>query len=131
MDVMANQESVRVRHEGTRVLVLKNSRALLDLPWQAALDLAKALHAQGKRAEEIDRAQAIIADQAILTRLGFRFGLTSHPALLRDAAKEAAWNRTLRRFIPSGKAGGIASQTVVGAPAVIQHTRSHHERADQ
>ena len=121
MDLIATQESVRVRHEGTRVLVLRQGRALLDLPWQAALDLAKALQAQGKRAEEIDRAQAIIADQAILTRLGFRFGLTSHPGLLREAGKEAAWNRRLRRYIPPSKARGIASQQIVGAPTLIHH----------
>lgn len=120
MELLATQDAVRVRQEGTRVLVLKDGRALLDLPWQAALDLAKALHAQGKRAEEIDRAQAIIADQAIVTRLGLRFGLTNHPLLLREAGKEAAWNSQLRRYIPSAKAMGIASQTIVGAPSLIQ-----------
>lgn len=120
MQIVASHDSVLVRHEGARVLVLKDGRSLLDLPWQAALDLAKALQAQGKRAEEIDKAQAIIADQAIVTRLGFRFGLTAHPTLLREAAKEAAWNRDLRRAIPNHRAQGIASQTVVGAPRLIR-----------
>lgn len=121
MEILTTQATVRVRHEGTRVLVLQHGRALLDLPWQAALALAQALRAQGKRAEEIDRAQAIIADQAIVTRLGLRFGLTSHPLLLRSAAHEAAWNRDLRRYIPGGKARGIASQELVGAPTLISH----------
>lgn len=121
MELIATQEAVRVRQEGARVLVLRQGRALLDLPWQAALDLAKALHAQGKRAEEIDRAQAIIADQAIVTRLGFRFGLTSHPVLLKEATKAAAWDRTLRRYIPPSKAWGITSQQVVGSPRVLTH----------
>ncbi len=120
-EILPKQEAVRIRHEGMRVQVLKDGRVLLELPWQAALDLAKALHAQGKRAEEIDRAQAIIHDQAIVTRLGLRFGLTSHPLLLREAGKEAAWNRNLRRYIPSGRAYGIASQEMVGAPIIIQH----------
>jgi hypothetical protein len=129
MELIATQESVRVRHEGRRVVVLQQGRALLDLPWQAALDLAKALQAQGKRAEEIDRAQAIIADQAIITRLGFRFGLTSHPALLREATQEAAWNRNLRRYIPPSRAMGIASQQIVGAPALIQHRPKPEEES--
>ena len=119
MDMLARHDAVRVRQEGTRVLLLKDGRALLDLPWQAALDLARALHAQGKRAEEIDCAQAIIQDQAILTRLGFRFGLTSHPQLLREATHAAAWHRDLRRYIPASRARGITSQEVVGAPTVI------------
>jgi len=121
MELLAQQQAVRVRHEGTRVLVIKDGRALLDLPWQAALDLSKALHAQGKRAEEIDRAKAIIADQAIITRLGLRFGITSHPLLLREAGKDAAWDSKLRRYIPAAKAMGIASQTIVGAPQLIQY----------
>src|SRR5687768_10803239 len=100
MTLLSHQEAVRVRQEGTRVLLLKDGRCVLDLPWQAALELAQALQAQGKRAEEIACAPAIIHDQAILTRLGFRFGLTSHPALLREAGKEAAWNSRLRRYIP-------------------------------
>ena len=124
MELIATQESVRVRHEGTRVLVLQHGRTLLDLPWKTALDLAKALYVQGKRAEEIDRAQAIIRDQAIVTRLGFRFGLTSHPALLREATNEAAWNRDLRRYIPASKARGIASQQVVGSPSILTHPRT-------
>lgn len=128
MQILASQESLRVRHEGARVLVLKDGRSLLDLPWQAALDLSKALQAQGKRAEEIDKAQAIIADQAIVTRLGFRFGLTSHPALLRAATKEAAWNRNLRRAIPSHRAHGIASQTVVGSPRVLLQSTKEADR---
>jgi hypothetical protein len=123
MEILPAIQEVRIRQEGTRVLVIKDGRTLLDLPWQAALDLAKALQAKGKRAEEIDRAPAIIADQAIITRLGLRFGLTSHPAMLREAAKEAAWNSHLRRCIPSAKAGGIASQSIVPAPIVIQHKK--------
>lgn len=121
MELLTPQASVQIRQAGTRVLVLQHGRTLLDLPWQAALDLAKALHAQAKRAEEIERAPAIIADQAIITRLGLRFGLTNHRGLLREAVKEAAWNRDLRRYIPPAKAMGIASQSVVGAPQLIQH----------
>ena len=112
--------SVRVRQDGQRVLVIRDGRAILDLPWDAALDLARALQAQARRAEELAKAPAIIHDQAILTRMGFRFGLTSHPMLLREATKEAAWNRDLRRYIPPSRAHGIASQTVVGTPSIIR-----------
>lgn len=113
-------DALTIRQDGTRVMLLHQGRCLCSMPWQAALDLAHAIRMQARRAEELDRAPAIIHDQAIVTRLGLRFGLTAHPTLLREACKEAAWNRDLRRYIPSGKARGLDRQSVVGAPRLIQ-----------
>lgn len=110
--------NVQIRREDTRVLVLHNGRALLDLPWQAALALARALQVKARLAEEQAKAQLIITDQAILTRAGFKLGLTSRPDLLRAAAHEAGWNRNLRRYIPLFRAKGIQSQEIFGAPRV-------------
>lgn len=118
-----SMQAVQIRQEGSRVLVIKGGRAVLDLPYQAALDLAKALHGKARQADEWANAQAVIADQAIVTRLGLRFGLTSNPMLLKEAVHAAAWSRDLRRYIPSSKALGIASQTVIGAPSLISHPR--------
>lgn len=117
----AQFRTVTVRQEGARVLLLENGRAIADLPWEAALALSKALHIQGKKAEEIANADRIVMDQAILTRIGVPFGLTSHPALLKEATREAAFNSDLRRYIPPKRAGGLASQAVFGAPSVIRH----------
>jgi len=119
--VRGQVRSVDVRQEGTRVLVLEGGRLVLELPWEAALTLARALQVQGKRAEEEAKALEIVADQAILTRLGAPIGLTSRPDLLREAAREAAWDSRLRRYIPPGRARGIGSGEVVGAPRVIRH----------
>ena len=122
--LLAKITSVDVRREGTRVLVLHNGRLLFDLEYDAALALAKALHIQGKKAEEEVHALDIIADQAILTRLGVPVGLTSRPDMLKKACNEAAWNSDLRRRIPPARAGGIASQAVFGTPTIIaQHPR--------
>ena len=113
---------ISVRQEGDRVLVIQNGQAILDLPYQAALALSKALRVKAKAAEEIDKAPDTIFDQAILMRLGANIGLTSHPVILREAAKEAAWNSDLRRYIPPGRAGGMESQAVFGKARVSGET---------
>ena len=110
-----------VRAEGEFVQIVKDDRLVFELPWQAALDLAKAIHGKAKECEEFACRDTIIHDQAIVTRLGLRFGLTSNPHMLKEAAKEAAWNRDLRRYIRADRAMGIASQSVVGTPSVVQH----------
>jgi hypothetical protein len=122
-------DALTIRQDGTRVMLVYQGRCLCSMPWQAALDLAHAIRIQAKRAEELDRAPAIIHDQAIVTRLGLRFGLTSHPALLREACRQAAWDRNLRRYIPSGKARGLDRQSVVGAPSLIQTPPSRNKEA--
>lgn len=111
-------KEVTVRQEGDRVLLLHNGRLLFSLPWGAALELGRALHVQGKRAEEEAEAARIVYDQAILTRVGFPVGLSNRRDILTEAAREAAWNSKLRRYIPPARAMGIARQTVFGTPSV-------------
>jgi len=115
--------TVDVRQEGTRVLVIEDGRTILDMPWDGALALARAIHVKGKAAEELAKAAEIIFDQAILQRLGVPLGLTSNPDMQKVACVEAAWNSDLRRWIRSGRAGGIASQAVFGVPRVIKHKK--------
>lgn len=110
-----------VRAEGTRVLVLENGRAILDLPYSVAMALSRALRIKALEAEEEAEAERIVFDQAILTRLGVPVGLSNRPDIQREAAKEAAWNSTLRRYIPPSRAQGIASQAIVGTPIVKQY----------
>lgn len=129
MDIIHGElKEVVVRQEGDRVLLLHNGRLLFSLPWVAALDLARALHVQGKRAEEEANAIQIVYDQAILTRAGFPIGLSNRPDILAEAAKEAAWNRDLRRYMRGPMAAGIANQTVFGTPtvSVSPARRKHH-----
>jgi hypothetical protein len=111
------KRAVTVRQEGLRVVIIEAGQAILDLPYQAALELARAIHIKAKASEELAEADRIAFDQAIILRRGLRFGLTNRPDIQDKARTEAAWNRALRRALP----GGIRSQEQVGTPAVIVH----------
>lgn len=110
-------QQLTVRREGVRVVLLLNGRRIADLPWAKAEELARALISQARRCEEQEQADAIIADQAILTRIGFGIGLSNNPDILAAAANEAAWGAP-RRYIPLSRAHGIASQAIFGTPAI-------------
>jgi hypothetical protein len=105
------------------VLFIVDGRIVFDAPYQAALQIAGAIHAKAKEAEEEANAHLIIADQALLTRLGVPFGLTNRKDMLRAAANEAAWNSNLRRYIPPSRAKGVASQEVFGTPTITNKKR--------
>lgn len=108
---------MRIRHEGTDVLLIKGGKLLVRMPWSAALAIAGEIRRVGKLAEEEAKAEGIIMDQAIVFRAGLPFGLTSRPDMQAEAAKEAAWNSKLRRYMP----GGIRSREQFGTPTVIKH----------
>ena len=112
--------TLQIRQEGQRVVVISNGQAILDLPWDAALAIAQAIRVKALLAEEQAKAEAIVFDQALLTRLGVPFGLTGNKAIQQEARKEAAWNSDLRRYIRSNRMGGMGSQAVLGAPAIIR-----------
>lgn len=97
--LIAQYREVTVRQEGTRVLVIADGRAVLDLPWEGATAVAKALYRQSKKAEELAKAGQIVMDEAILLRSGAPVSLTNQPDIRKEAAKEAAWNSQLRRYI--------------------------------
>lgn len=108
--------TVRILAEGDHVHVVKDGRLVFDLPWDAALQLARAIHQKAKQAEEYAKRDVIVYDQAILARRGFRWlGLTDHPVLQKMAMHTAVWDRNLRRYLP----GGIKSQAAVGTPTVL------------
>lgn len=117
--ITRNVREVRIRQEETRVQLIEKDGAgwkvILDVPWDIALQIAAGIHTQAKKAEELAKASDIIFDQAILTRTGAPFGLSDHPRIKEEAAKEAVSNRTLRRALP----GGVRSKEVIGAPTVI------------
>lgn len=104
-----------IRQEGDRVIASIDGK-VIDLPWQAALELSRAFASAGRKAEEHAKHGVIIADSAILMRAGMPFTLTNNPRMLDAAKTEAVHNRDLRRFMP-----GIKSQEVVGTPSLIQH----------
>jgi len=112
--------TLQIRQEGQRVIVISNGKAILDLPWDAALAVAQAIRVKARLAEEQAKAEQIVFDQALLTRLGLPLGLTGNRAIQREAQKEAAWNSDLRRYIRHNRMGGMGSQTALGAPAIIR-----------
>ena len=105
-----------VSRDGLDVLVVMNGRRVIELPWEAALQLARAIVVQARRIEEQVKADKIVSDQALLMRAGAPFGLTSHPDLISEAKKEAAGNTVLRKNLPL-----IESRESVGTPTVIRH----------
>lgn len=94
---------------GSRVLVLIDARKGFECGAAEAIELCGAIKGLARQAEAHDQAEAIIFDHALLTRAGVPIGLSD--GMRGEVAKEAAWNRDLRRAIPS-----IASREVFGVP---------------
>lgn len=113
--VVPQVRALDVRLDGSDVVVLSEGRLALRVPAGEVADaLARAIVIQSRKGEEIAKAESIAFDQAILLRAGVPVGLTSHPKVQEEAAKEAAWNRDLRRYMP----GGVKSQEQFGTPAI-------------
>lgn len=110
-------QSITIRHEGEKVLLLSGGLLVAEMPWRAADDLASALRSKARLAEEEEKGESIALDSAILMRAGVPFSFSNRADILREAVKEAAWNCSLRRYMP----GGVKSKEVFGAPTVIRH----------
>jgi hypothetical protein len=111
--------AVTIRQEGGQVLLIVAGRAVLEIPWRKADAVARAIVAKARAAEEHEKAMGIARDQAILLRAGVPLGLTSNPKIQDEAAKIAAWDRDLRRYMP----GGVKSEEQLGTPAIRVHPR--------
>ena len=107
---MANQESVRLRQEGTRVHVIKDGTLVLDLPWGAALEIAKSMHKIAKMAETEQDIQQVLDDQALLTATGAPIGLSDNPKLLKESYKRAQ----------ELKYPQVEISSIVGTPTIIR-----------
>ena len=105
---------VRVRAEGPKVFVAINDRAFMEIGHQEALELATAIRHAGLK--EHAEAERLIHEGAIMMRAGLPLTLSNHPKIIAEAAKEAAWNSDLRRYIP----GGVKATDKVGVPTVYQ-----------
>jgi hypothetical protein len=109
---------IKVVRDGTTILIIRDGRKALGLPWDAALLLARAITTQAKRAEEEFKALPIAEDQAVLMRSGAPFSLTSHPAIIEEAKNIALYDPKLRKHMKGKMAKGIG-KTIVGKPIVI------------
>lgn len=108
--------TLQIRHEGPNVTVIKDGVCVFDMPYQAALELAAAIHIQAKLAEEIANREQLTTDQAILVRNGIPLGLITDKRLRHEALEKAQYDPKLRRYIPMN----IANEPIVGAPTLIQ-----------
>lgn len=104
--------NLRIRQDGKTVQVIRNGVLLLDMPWDAAVDVAMAILQQARLVEEIEKREEIIRDQAILNRVGLQIGLLNNSYLQQEAMKEAQYNSELRRYLPD------SNLKVVGKPTL-------------
>lgn len=107
-----------VGQNGDKVYLIHNGRLVDEMPWQIAIQLAKAILGKGKEAETHAKAKQVITDQAILMRAGVPIGFTSHRGMLNEASKMAQWDSSIRRYMPSTP--GITSKEVFGIPTISQ-----------
>lgn len=121
----ADEIAVRIR-TAVRELADSETTVRLDLPGATyllplagAVAVHAALVAKARECEEQDDAERIAMDQAILTRAGAWFGLSSDPKINAEAASLAQWDSNLRRYMR----GGVRSRHkgVIGAPTIINH----------
>jgi hypothetical protein len=113
--------NIRVRAEKGFVYLVVQGRPALEMPWQAAVQLAKALRTKAMEAREEVQHDIVIADQAMLMGMGAPLGLTKNPKLIVEARKKAEHLLRpgyLKRRKP---AGGITSPEAVGLPAITTH----------
>ena len=103
-----SQRVFRVIQEGSNVTLVLNGCLVAELPWEAALEVSRAIHAKAKEAESYAKVHEIIADQALVLANGLPFGLTNDRRVMREAIKEAS------------AFGGVKSKSIVGTPAVLQ-----------
>lgn len=118
MNFVKKIQSADIQLVGDRVIVFVDGQLKLNLPYEAAEVVARAMLYHVRNAEESDPkiAPKIAFDQAILLRSGAPFGLSSDPKIVNEARKEAVWNSELRKYMPSGN---IASRGEFGRPGVI------------
>jgi hypothetical protein len=112
-------KSVTLRVEGNMVQMLQGGTLILEMPWMAAKELSRAFRFQAARAEQNEKINNVVMDQALLIRQGFPIALTKRPDVFKEAGKEAAWNSDIRKTRP----GGIPEGVKFGYPAVFGRPR--------
>lgn len=108
--------AARIRQNADKVQLVLDGR-LHEMPWQAALDISRALAQKARLAESYEKHALIVADSALLIRAGAPFGLAPTARHLAEAKKEARWGSWLRRYLP----WGVRSAEAFGTPRIIPH----------
>jgi len=119
------QHRVQCFKDGHEVVLVIDGKSTV-FPWELADIVASSLTANARKAEEYCKVNQIIADNALMQRAGFPLGLSDHPVIKDETIKEALYDRTLRRHLPSTRKdvanglGNIQSKGVVGAPVLTK-----------
>lgn len=108
--------SIRLLQDGSDVLLIVNGVCVAQIPWEAAITIGKNMVGVAKTAEEFAHKDSIIADQALLTRVGAGFGLTNNVKLQEEAKQMAAWDKKMRT-IPADYRGKPGTPSVSQTPA--------------
>ena len=118
---MSDNNSIGVRHDNGRVVLILNGDKGLAMPWQKSDEVIRALRQVTREAEEYCKANQIIADNALMQRAGLPIGLSDNPIIKDESIKAALYDRDLRRAIPNQVAAGLGQikrRGVVGSPAL-------------
>ena len=111
------QSIVRIQQDGPLVVLIIDGRATA-MPWDQALELAKGLTIQARKAEALHPKviEQTIQDGAVAFRAGLPFGLTDNPDIQKEIVKEAVNSRELRR----SNMPGVKSEEILGTPKIVQ-----------
>jgi hypothetical protein len=89
----------RFKREGKRVLVLRDGVCVADWPYEFVKHaVLPTLREQMLRCEELDKAEDIARDSAILLRAGAPFALSDRQDIKDEAVKLACHDRQLRQM---------------------------------
>lgn len=116
-DALARELALQAALVGAGMPTVQFGRDFVTLEKRVALDVVVALIKGKLRLEELEQAERIARDSAILLRAGANFGLSNDPRILDAAKNAAAWDSELRRCMP----GGVKSEEAFGTPALIRH----------
>lgn len=106
--------SIVISEKENEIIILILGKVFLVLPFNVALQLGNDIIGKSKKLEEIAKAEQIAFDNAILQRRGINLGLSDNKDIQELTGKEAAWNSSLRRYIPNTN----LRQQAVGTPTV-------------
>lgn len=115
----ARTASVDVKRDGPLIgLIDTKGRTAFRTHWRSAEQIARAILAQCRLAEQEEQMQQTVEDSALLLRKGLPFGILPRGfGVEAEVVREAQHGARLRRFLP----GGIKGEEIVYAPGVIRH----------
>lgn len=96
--------------EASRTLIIVGAVPIACCTWEVCLTLAAAFRRSARGGEEQAKATELVRAQALLTRTGAPFALTTDPRIREAAYTDAQWDSSVRKAmplsVPSAKAVG-------------------------